>query len=134
MLKEFKEFALQGNMIDMAIGIVIGGAFTSVVDAIVGNLIMPLVGALTAGVNFDELSATVMGVEFTYGTVITALISFLIVALVLFFIVKGMNNLKKEEPITENTKLCPFCKTTIDIDATRCPHCTSQLADVVVES
>lgn len=132
MFKEFKEFALQGNMLDMAIGIVIGSAFTAIVTAIVDNLIMPLVGALTAGVDFSKLEANVMGVPFTYGVVITALIKFIIIAFVLFLIVRAMNKFKKEEPVKETTKVCPFCKTSIDIEATRCPNCTSELGDAVV--
>lgn len=132
MFKEFKEFALQGNMLDMAIGIVIGSAFTAIVTAIVDNLIMPLVGALTAGVDFSKLEANVMGVPFTYGVVLTALIKFIIIAFVLFLIVRAMNKFKKEEPVKETTKECPFCKTSIDIEATRCPNCTSELGDVVV--
>lgn len=96
MLKEFKEFALQGNMLDMAIGIVIGSAFTAIVTAIVDFMIMPLVGALTAGVDFTTLAVSVMGVDFKYGAVITALIKFIIIAFVLFMIVRAMNKFKKK--------------------------------------
>lgn len=134
MFKEFKEFALQGNMLDMAVGIVIGSAFTAIVTAIVDFLIMPLVGALTAGVDFTQLVVQVMGVDFKYGMVITALIKFLIIAFVLFMIVRAMNKFKKEEPVKETTKVCPFCKSSIDIEATRCPNCTSELGEVVVET
>lgn len=134
MFKEFKEFALQGNMLDMAVGIVIGSAFTAIVTAIVDFLIMPLVGALTAGVDFTQLVVQVMGVDFKYGMVITALIKFLIIAFVLFMIVRAMNKFKKEEPVKETTKVCPFCKSSIDIEATRCPNCTSELGEVIVET
>lgn len=133
MLKEFKDFALQGNMLDIAVGIVIGGAFTAVVNAIVEYLIMPLVGGLTAGIDFTQLKVSVMGADFPYGRVITSLIQFLVIALVLFFIVKSLNKMKKEEPVRETTKTCPYCKTAIDIEATRCPNCTSELEAVVVE-
>ena len=132
MLKEFKEFALQGNMLDMAIGIVIGSAFTAIVTAIVDFMFMPLVGALTAGVDFTTLAVSVMGVDFKYGAVITALIKFIIIAFVLFMIVRAMNKFKKKEPVKETTKICPFCKTSIDIEASRCPNCTSELGDAVV--
>ena len=121
-------------MLDMAIGIVIGSAFTAIVTAIVDFLIMPLVGALTAGVDFTQLVVQVMGVDFKYGMVITALIKFLIIAFVLFMIVRAMNKFKKEEPVKETTKVCPFCKTSIDIEATRCPNCTSELGEVIVET
>lgn len=100
--------------------------------SIVDFMIMPLVGALTAGVDFTTLAVSVMGVDFKYGAVITALIKFIIIAFVLFMIVRAMNKFKKKEPVKETTKICPFCKTSIDIEASRCPNCTSELGDAVV--
>ncbi|MBQ0078688.1 MAG: large conductance mechanosensitive channel protein MscL [Eubacterium sp.] len=130
-MNEFKEFAMRGNVLDMAIGIIIGGAFTAIVTALVDNIISPLIGMLIA-VDFNHLAVTVNGVELLYGAFIMAVVKFIIVAFVLFCLIKAMNKAaslaKKEEPAEEEaptTKECPFCKTEIHIDATRCPHCTS---------
>ena len=129
---EFKEFISRGNVMDMAIGIIIGGAFTSVVSSLVADIINPFLG-LFGGMNFDQLKWHIIGdVTLNYGAFLTAVLNFLIMALVVFCIVKMMNTVtnrfsaKKEEeedPVT--TKICPFCKSEIDIEATRCPHCTS---------
>ena len=131
---EFKEFAIKGNVIDMAVGIVIGGAFTAIVTALVENILTPLLGLITGGTNFEELSFGVGEAQFTYGKLIAAVINFILVALVLFAVVKAVNKArnarKKEEAEEEPTeKECPFCKTKIHIDATRCPHCTSELKE-----
>ena len=128
--EEFKEFAMKGNVMNMAVGIIIGGAFTAIVTSLVEDIISPLLG-LIVDVNFDKLAAEVGGVSINYGSFIMAIINFILIALVLFLLIKGMNNMMKaagevkEEEVT--TKTCPHCKSEIAIDATRCPHCTSQL-------
>lgn len=130
---EFKEFISRGNVMDMAVGIIIGGAFTSIVSSLVNDIINPLLGAV-GGMNFDQYSVTLFGdATLNYGKFITAVINFLIMAFVIFVIIKQINNIskrfskKKEEAPT--TKTCPYCKSKIAIDATRCPHCTSLLED-----
>ena len=132
LIKEFKEFALKGNVMDMAVGIIIGAAFTAIVTSLVNDIISPLIG-LFVKVNFNDLVANVAGVDIKYGAFIMAIINFLIVAWVLFLVIKSLNkasNLKKkEEEEAPTTKVCPFCKSEIAIDATRCPNCTSELAE-----
>ena len=131
---EFKEFISRGNVMDMAIGIIIGGAFTSVVSSLVADIINPFLG-LFGGMNFDQLRWNIIGdVTLNYGAFITAVLNFLIMAMVVFLIVKMMNTVtgklsrkKEEEEEVATTKVCPFCKSEIDIEASRCPHCTSQL-------
>ena len=132
--KEFKEFVSRGNVMDMAVGIIIGGAFTAIVSSLVEDIISPILG-LFGGLNFDRLSVTLLGeVTLNYGKFITAIINFLIMALVIFSIVKAMNSAaekmkhkEEEKPAEPTTKICPFCKSEIAIDAVRCPHCTSVL-------
>lgn len=127
MLKEFKEFAMQGNVMDMAIGVIIAGAFGKIVDSVV-TILMNIVSAATAGVKFEDLMTTIGGVEIPYGAVIQAIINFIIIAFILFLIVRSMNRLKKKEPEADpTTKICPHCESEIAIGATRCPHCTSKL-------
>lgn len=133
-LNEFKEFINRGSVIDMAVGIMIGGAFKAIVDALVNNLISPLIGVLFKK-DFNALFFTINEVQFYYGALVMAIINFLIVAIVLFMIIKFINTLhkigkKKEEeaaPAAPTTKVCPYCKSEIAIDATRCAHCTSEL-------
>ncbi len=132
-MNEFKEFISRGNVMDMAVGIIIGGAFTAIVSSLVEDIINPILG-LFGGMNFDQLSVTLAGdATLNYGKFITAIINFLIMALIIFCIVKAMNKLsslhsaKKEEAEEASTKVCPFCKSEIALDATRCPHCTSVL-------
>lgn len=134
-IHEFKEFISRGNVMDMAVGIIIGGAFTSIVSSFVEDIINPILG-LFGGVNFDKLSWNILGeVTLNYGKFLTAVINFLIMALVLFIIIKAMNNaaakfVSKKEEETVTTKVCPYCKSEIAIDATRCPHCTSVLEEM----
>lgn len=130
---EFKEFALRGNVMDLAIGVIIGAAFQAIINSLVNDVISPLIG-LIANTDLSYMVATVGDVEIRYGAFITAVINFIIMALIIFFLVKGMNALagmgkKKEEekPAAPTTKVCPYCKSEIAIDATRCPHCTSEL-------
>ena len=132
-ISEFKEFALRGNVMDMGVGIIIGAAFTAIVTSLVDDIISPLIGLLVK-VDFNNLVATVFNVDIKYGAFIMAVINFLIVALVLFCIIKAMNKAtslsKKEEAEEEpTTKECPFCLQEIPIKATRCPHCTSELSE-----
>lgn len=128
--KEFKAFISRGNVMDMAVGIIIGGAFTSIVSSLVSDIINPILG-LFGGMNFDRLSVNLLGeVTLNYGKFITAVINFLIMALVIFCFIKAINTAteklgKKEEKAPE-TKECPYCCSKISIKATRCPHCTSQ--------
>jgi large conductance mechanosensitive channel len=148
MLKEFKEFAMRGNVVDMAVGIIIGGAFGTIVKSLVDHVLMPPIGLLLGGVDFSNLFLTVKqgapagpyaavadaqaagAVTVNYGLFINSVISFLIVALAVFFLIKAINTLKRQEappPAEPTTKTCPFCATEIPIKATRCPHCTSEL-------
>lgn len=131
--KEFKEFALRGNVMDLAVGVIIGAAFQAIINSLVNDVISPLIG-LIANTDLSYMVATVGDVEIRYGAFITAVINFIIMAVIIFLLVKGMNALanigkKKEEeaPAAPTTKTCPYCKSEIAIDATRCPHCTSQL-------
>ena len=132
-IKEFKEFISRGNVMDMAVGIIIGGAFTSIVSSLVNDIINPLLG-LFGGMNFDQFKLVLTGdVTLYYGKFITAVINFIIMSLVIFVIIKAMNTAaskfksQEEKEEAETTKECPFCKSEIAIEATRCPHCTSVL-------
>ena len=130
-INEFKEFALKGNAFEMAVGIIIGAAFTAIVTSLVDDIISPLIG-LFVKVDFNDLVATVFNVDIKYGAFIMAVVNFLIIALVLFCMIKAMNKAmnarkKEEEEEAPTTKVCPFCKSEISIEATRCPHCTSEL-------
>ncbi len=155
--EEFKAFALKGNVIDLAVGVIIGGAFQTIVKSLIDDLIMPFVGLATGGVNFSDQFAILKlaeGVEagtkypslaaakeagatvFAYGSFVTNVINFVIMALIIFLLVKGINTLhgigkKNEAPAEEvpTVKTCPFCKSEIAINATRCPHCTSELSE-----
>lgn len=133
LLQEFKQFVLRGNVVDLAVGIVIGVAFTAVVQSFVDNFITPLIGAFGGVKDFSAETFTVNGSEFTYGQFINDLIAFLLTALVVFFfVVKPINVLvsraRKQPPPDPTTKRCSFCKLDIPLDATRCPNCTSELA------
>lgn len=130
-LQEFKDFALRGNVMDLAVGVIVGAAFQSVVSSLTDNILSPIIGLFTRQ-NFDELALEVFGVTLKYGAFITSVINFLIMAFVIFLLVRGMNRLaalgKKEQPKEEpKTKTCPYCCTDIPAKATRCPNCTTQL-------
>ena len=127
-LKEFKQFTMRGNVLDMAVGVVVGGAFKAIVDALVNNIISPLIGLLFNS-DFSDLALMVGDVSIGYGAFITAVLNFLIVSFTLFVVIKAASLRKapKEAPKAPTTKICPYCKSEIAIDATRCPHCTSQL-------
>ena len=129
-LDEFKAFALKGNVMDLAVGVIIGGAFQAIVTSLVGDIISPVIG-IFASTDFSNLILTVNGAEIKYGAFITAIINFLIMALIIFCLVKGLNKLasigKKEETKEPTEKNCPFCQSKISIKATRCPNCTSAL-------
>ncbi|MFZ5912395.1 MAG: large-conductance mechanosensitive channel protein MscL [Chloroflexota bacterium] len=131
MLKEFKDFAMRGNVLDLAVGVIIGGAFGKIVASLVNDVLMPLIGLVMGGVNFSELAFTVGAAVVKWGAFVQAIIDFIIIAFVIFLIVKAANATKKKEapaPAVEPTsKECPHCFTTISIKATRCPNCTSQL-------
>jgi large conductance mechanosensitive channel len=148
MLKEFKEFAMRGNVIDMAVGIIIGAAFGTIVKSLVTDIIMPPIGLLLGNVDFTNLfsvlkegaktagpyaslvdAQTAGAVTINYGVFINTIISFIIVAFAIFMVIRSMNNLKKKEKVfaEPTTKDCPYCLINIPIKATRCPNCTSQL-------
>jgi len=146
MLKEFKEFAMKGNMLDMAVGIIIGAAFGPIINSLVNDLIMPPIGLLLGNVDFANIFAVLRegkaagpyasvaaakaagAVTMNFGLFINTIINFLIVAFAVFLLVKSVNRLRKEqEPAPATTKDCPFCFTGIPIKATRCPNCTTEL-------
>ncbi|PKN11489.1 MAG: large conductance mechanosensitive channel protein MscL [Deltaproteobacteria bacterium HGW-Deltaproteobacteria-4] len=137
MVKEFKEFAMRGNVVDMAVGIVIGGAFGKIVSSLVADVIMPPIGLILGNVDFSKLSiilrektATAEAVSINYGLFVNTLLDFVIVAFAIFMVIKQMNRLKKKEeaaPVEVTTKECPKCLSTIALKATRCPHCTSEI-------
>lgn len=131
--KEFKEFIQQGNVLDLAVGVIIGGAFKTIVDALIENLINPLI-AMIGGTDIG-LAVQIKGQTLDFGAFISAIINFIIIAFIIFLIVKSANKAKeasaKKEEVEEEatTKVCPFCKTEIDIEATKCPHCTSDIPE-----
>ena len=140
MLKEFKEFALRGNVLDLAVGVIIGGAFQKLVTSLTTNLISPILGCFTE-VDFSGWKLTIGNLNLTYGAFITDVINFIIMAFIVFLIVKFMNKLstlgKKEEPVVvaePTTKVCPHCFSEINIKATRCPSCTSELETIKAEN
>ena len=134
---EFKKFVTRGNIVDMAVGVIVGGAFTSIVTSLNKDILTPLLG-IFGGTDFSNLVLVLGSGEeapiLAYGNFITAVINFLITAFVIFCLVKGMNAIserfkhkEEEAPAAPTTKTCPYCKSTIAIDAVRCPHCTSEL-------
>jgi large conductance mechanosensitive channel len=128
MLNEFKKFAMQGNVMDLAIGVIIGGAFGKIIASLVGDILMPLVGLLLGGVDFSTLAIAVGDASIKYGSFIQATIDFIIIAFVIFMLVRAMNNMKKPAPAeAPTTKDCPYCLTAIPLKAVRCPNCTSEI-------
>ena len=142
MLKEFKEFVMRGNVLDLAIAVIIGGAFGKIITSFVNDVLMPPIGLLLGGVDFADLFISLDGQTYeslaaaqeagaatvNYGVFLNTVIDFVIVAFVIFLVVKAANRMKKPEPAAApTTKECPHCFTTISIKATRCPNCTSQL-------
>jgi len=148
MLKEFREFAMRGNVVDMAVGIIIGGAFGTIVKSLVNDVIMPPIGLVLGGVDFTNIFVTLKdgsvpapyasladaqaagAVTVNVGVFLNAVISFLIVAFAVFLLIKSINRLKREEapaPAAPTTKECPHCCSSVALAATRCPHCTSSL-------
>lgn len=145
---EFKEFIMRGNVLDLAVGVIIGGAFQKIISSLVNDVIMPVITLLIGGINFTNWFIALDGNHYAtlaqakaadastlnYGTFLTEVINFLIMAFVIFMMVKIMNTMarrvKKDVPdqVPTTTSSCPFCKMDIDIDATRCPHCTSELS------
>ncbi len=146
MLKDFKEFAMRGNVVDMAVGIIIGGAFGTIVKSLVSDVIMPPIGLALGGVDFTDLFLTLKegaqagpyatlaaaqeagAVTISYGIFFNSVISFLIVAFAVFLLIRGINNMQAEEEAEEvTTKECGFCYSEVPLKATRCPNCTSEL-------
>ena len=130
MLKEFKEFVLRGNVMDLAVGVIIGGAFGKIIASLVNDILMPLIGLLIGGIDFTGLAFTVGSATVAYGLFLNNLIDFLIIALVIFLMVKSINRLARKPapaPAAPTTKECPHCFSVISIKATRCPNCTSEL-------
>jgi large conductance mechanosensitive channel len=148
MLKEFKEFAVKGNAVDMAVGIIIGAAFGSIIASLVKDIIMPPISLLTGGLDWSNKflvlrdapgggvyttaadAAKAGAITWNYGSFVTLIVNFLIVAFCIFLLVRMINNLKKPKPGAADpvSKECPFCSMTIPIKATRCPHCTSEMS------
>lgn len=131
MLKEFKEFVMRGNVLDLAVAVIIGGAFGKIITSLVNDILTPLIGLFLGGINFSGLAWEYRNAVITYGNFIQAIIDFLIVAFVIFLIVKAANNMQKKEkdvpPEEPTIKDCPYCYTTIPVKASRCPNCTSEL-------
>ena len=144
--REFREFIMRGNVMDMAVGVIIGGAFQKIITSLVDDIIMPVISLLTGGIDFNNMFVSLDGSQYAtleaakeagaatlnYGTFITVVINFVLMAFVIFLLVKFMNSVsnkikKEEEEAAPTTKICPRCKSEINIEASRCPHCTSEL-------
>ncbi len=149
MLKEFREFAARGNVVDMAVGLILGAAFGTIVKSFVDDVLMPPLGLLTGGMDFSDQSVllragdpagpyasleqakTAGAVTVNYGLLVNSVVSFVLVAFAVFLVVRAVNRMRRQEPPpAPDTKSCPFCKTDIPLGAVRCPHCTSELAPV----
>lgn len=144
-LKEFKDFAIKGNVIDMSVGIIIGTAFTTVVKSLVDDIIMPPIGKLIGDINFSNFYINLSSKQYSsladakaagastinYGVFLNNIITFILVAWILFIVIKGINKIREQnlhkEDTEPSTKICKYCKTEINIEATKCPHCTSNL-------
>ncbi|SFB17341.1 large conductance mechanosensitive channel [Acetitomaculum ruminis DSM 5522] len=144
-LDEFKEFALKGNVIDMAVGVIVGGAFSTIVSSLVTDIFTPVLGLATGNINFSELYVSLDGIDYpsladaqaksapvlAYGNFIQNIIQFIILAFIIFLFVKGLAKLKKpKEAAPAETKVCPYCCSEIPIKASKCAHCGSELPDV----
>jgi large conductance mechanosensitive channel len=139
MIQEFKEFAMKGNVVDMAVGIIIGAGFGKIVSSLVNDVIMPPIGMLIGNLDFSDLSYTLKdpekladgtmskAVTLNYGLFINSVIDFVIIAFVIFMLLKQINRLKRDKPADPTTRECPRCISTIPLKATRCPNCTSDL-------
>lgn len=127
MLKEFREFAIRGNVMDLAVAVIIGGAFGKIVTSLVDNILAPLIGLVMGGIDFSGLRTQIGDAVIEWGLFIQSVIDFIIIAFVIFLLVRAINRLKREEPVTPTTKECPYCFTTIPLKASRCPNCTSDL-------
>jgi len=142
MFKEFKEFAMRGSVVDLAVGLIIGAAFGKIVTSLVNDVLMPPIGLLAGHVNFENLFVSLSSGSYqtlaeakaagaptiNYGIFLNTVIDFILVALAVFLLVRWINKLRRQPaPATPTTKACPYCKSTIALDATRCPQCTSQL-------
>ncbi|MEO5656675.1 MAG: large-conductance mechanosensitive channel protein MscL [Nitrospiria bacterium] len=142
MFKEFKEFAMRGNVLDMAVGVIIGAAFGRIVSSAVGDVLMPPIGLVLGNAAFSNLFVNLSGTPYpsleaakaagaatiNYGLFLNSVIDFVIVAAVIFMLVKQINRIKREPaPAAPTTKACPYCVSTIPVAATRCPHCTSEV-------
>lgn len=125
-LGEFRDFAIKGNLIELAVAFILGIAFAAVVTSLVDDIIMPIIGAIVSDEAFTSLTFSFLGVEVFYGNFLAVLVNFLIIAFILFLIVKVVNQLRKEEE-EATTKGCPYCASEIPIAAVRCPNCTSAL-------
>ena len=161
MLKEFKEFAMKGNIMDLAIGVVIGGAFQKIVNSLVSDIIMPTISIITGRIDFSDMVFTIGNASIKYGNFITAIVNFLIIAFSIFLVVRYINKLDKlkdlgeniaskvdkkgklkkfkkekqpEKPVEPTTKTCPYCLSEVKYKATKCPHCTSELIEKTEES
>lgn len=142
-LAEFREFISRGNVMDMAVGVIIGGAFQSIINSLVGDVVMPILGVITGGTDFSDLAITLVeavgdkeAVTLSYGNFISAVINFLLMALVIFTFIKVMNGVaerlklkKEEEPAAPTTKKCPYCLSEVPMEAVKCAHCTSDLSE-----
>ncbi len=140
-LQEFKTFVMRGNVIDMAVGVVVGGAFSNIVNSLVNDIVMPVVSLVTGKINFADMMISLDGKKYAslaaaqevgapviaYGNFIQIIVQFLLTAFVIFMVIKGINRLHKPEPeVAPTTKICPFCKSEIHIEAVKCPHCASE--------
>ena len=149
MLKEFKEFAIKGNAVDMAVGIIIGAAFGSIITSLVKDIVMPPISLLTGGLDWSNKfvilrdapdgaavyktaadAAKAGAVTWNYGNFVTLIVNFLVVAFCIFLLVRSINRMKRPGETAPVSKDCPFCRMTIPIEATRCPHCTSEMPSV----
>lgn len=142
LLQEFREFALKGNMLDLAVGVIVGGAFSTIVQSLVNDIIMPVISLFTGKIDFSNMFLALDGNTYAtleaakastsvlaYGSFITGLINFLVMAFVVFVVIKQLNRFRQKPtaPAAPTTKECPYCKSQVPLAATRCPHCTSML-------